>query len=175
MSKGSDEKRKAGTAEGPADGGSRGSTEASRWPVRRAVSAGGFAVRASPEGHEVALIRVRTLSGRTVWAVPKGTVEEGETPEETALREVREETGLLAELVESLPPITYWFAWPPERVRYRKTVHLFLLRVVGGTPDDHDHEVVEVRFFPIDQAAAKLAYPTEKKALRAAASRVANW
>ncbi|MGH7857222.1 MAG: NUDIX hydrolase [Candidatus Binatia bacterium] len=121
---------------------------------------------------EVALIRTRNLKGADVWTLPKGAPDDGEDAEATALREVREETGLEAEIVEPLGAKTYWFAWPPERVRYRKTVHLYLMRVTGGDPALHDAEVEEVRFFPIAEAERRVSYRTDKQILRQAAERV---
>lgn len=144
----------------------------SGWPVRRAESYGGVVVRTADDGAiEVALIRTRNLKGAEVWTLPKGTPDDGEDPETTALREVREETGLEVEIVEPLAEKTYWFAWPPDRVRYRKTVHLYLMRSVGGDPTRHDAEVEEVRFFPIGEATRRVTYRTDKEILRQAAER----
>ena len=72
---------------------------------------------------------------------PRRAQEEGESVEATALREVREETGLVPELIGPLDTIDYWFVWAPERTRYRKFVHYFLMRAVGGDFADHDHEM----------------------------------
>lgn len=149
--------------------------DARTWPVKRAESYGGVVVRSGIDGPEIALIRTRNLKGDPVWALPKGAREAGETPETTALREVREETGLDAEIVDRLEPVTYWFSSAAEQVRYRKTVHLFLMRFVGGTADDHDHEVDEVRFFPAPDAAARATYRTDKQVLGRVAQLARAW
>ena len=124
---------------------------------------------------EVALIRTRSLRGKDVWALPKGGREEGENAEAAALREVREETGLDAEIVAPLEDVTYWFIWPPEQVRYRKTVHLYLMRATGGDTNDHDDEVEEVRFLPASQAIRRLSYKTDRNVLQRAAELAAGF
>jgi 8-oxo-dGTP pyrophosphatase MutT (NUDIX family) len=139
------------------------------------MSAGGVVVRNGERGPEVAMIRTTNRRGSTVWGLPKGAPEPAEQPATTALREVREETGLEAEVVAELEPITYWFAWEPEEVRYRKTVHFFLMRATGGSPEDHDDEVEEVSFFPLDEAPRQASYPSEAKILRSAAEVVRSW
>jgi 8-oxo-dGTP pyrophosphatase MutT (NUDIX family) len=123
----------------------------------------------------VALTKRRTLKGNEAWGLPKGGIEQGETNESAALREVREETGLEAEIVEPLPSITYWFAWPPDRARYRKTVHWYLMRMTGGDPGAHDDEVEEVRFVAFPAAVRMASYGSEKKILRKAAEIVTDW
>ena len=145
--------------------GSRGSNTRG-WPVKRTESFGGVVVREQNETYEVALIRVRNLKGKDVWSLPKGGAEPGEQGAEAALREVREETGLEAEIVEPLDSITYWFLWPPEQVRYKKTVHLYLMRATGGDISDHDDEVEEVRFVGVDEAVRMATYRTDKQVLK---------
>jgi 8-oxo-dGTP diphosphatase len=131
--------------------------------TRNEVSAGGVVFRAGETGSfDVALIR--THEGR--WQLPKGWVEDGEPREQTAIREVREEAGVNAELVGPLDSIEYWYRStydPGEPVRVHKFVHFYLLRYLGGSTDDHDHEVLEARFVPIDEAVHMLAFPTERK------------
>jgi ADP-ribose pyrophosphatase YjhB (NUDIX family) len=117
-------------------------------------------------GPEVVLIRTQNLKGKHVWTLPKGTAEEGETPEETALREVGEETGIEAEIIKPLTDITYWFVSTSDRARFRKTVHYFLMRAVGGDTSRHDHEVEEVRFVPIHEAPRMVTYPSDRKVLK---------
>lgn len=150
-------------------------TGAKRWPVKRLVSAGGIVVRGAGDSSQVALIRHRTIKGAMVWTVPKGALEAGESVGQAALREVREETGLEAEIVEELQAVSYWFSWPPDEVRYHKTVHLFLMRCTGGDTALHDDEVEEVRFFALADALQAASYASERKVLREAAGHVGGW
>ena len=145
------------------------------WPVRRAESFGGVVMRSEDGGHEVILIRTRNLKGKEVWTLPKGTAEKGESGEETALREVREETGIDTEIIEPLEDITYWFVVAAEQARFRKTVHYFLMRAVGGDPTQHDDEVEEVRFVPVDEAPRWVTYPSDKKVLKRLAELTRTW
>ncbi len=126
-------------------------------------------MREGTGGLEVALIRPQSADDKQVWALPKGAKEDGESPEEAAVREVREETGLGAEVIGRIDGITYWFAWAPERVRYKKTVHFFLMRHTSGEPTPDAVEVAEVRFVPLDRAHREASYASEKKVLKTAA------
>ena len=147
------------------------------WPVQRTESYGGVVVRPSGDTYEVALIRPRSDEGKVVWALPKGAKEPDETAELAAYREVLEETGLDADVLGALEPITYWFSWPADRVRYRKTVRFFLMRADhGAEPSPDGFEVAEVRFVPLEEAHKEATYPSERKILRAAADVVrATW
>jgi 8-oxo-dGTP pyrophosphatase MutT (NUDIX family) len=135
--------------------------------TRSEFSAGGVVVRDGPGGVEVALAARRTRKGDLAWGLPKGVIERGEQPEQTALREVQEETGLQAEIIRPLGEISYWFVWEGERVR--KKVAFFLMRTVGGDTSLHDHEMEEIRWFPLDQAIKKASYPSERDVIRRAA------
>ena len=115
----------------------------------------------SPEA-PVALIARRSGRGELQWTLPKGQQEPGETLEETALREVREETGLEVELLASLDTIDYWFVWLPERTRYHKFVHYFLMRATGGELSLHDREVEEAAWFPPHAARLAMAFKNER-------------
>ena len=143
-------------------------TNPSNWPVKSATSYGGVVLREGPDGLEVALIRPKGAK-KVVWALPKGAKDAGEDPAAAAVREVREETGIEAEIVEPIEPITYWYVWAPEQVRYRKTVHFFLMREVGGKLAPDPIEVEEVRYFPLVDAAKKASYTSERKILKRAA------
>jgi 8-oxo-dGTP diphosphatase len=138
------------------------------WPVKSATSYGGVVVRDGSDGLEVALIRPKGAK-KIVWALPKGAKEPGEDGADAALREVFEETGLGAEVVEALEPITYWYVWPPEQVRYRKTVRFYLMRYTGGEPAPDPVEVEEVAFFPLSEAPRKASYTSERNVLKQAA------
>ena len=122
----------------------------------REHSYGGVVVR----GNEVAAIVPR---GKRALALPKGGPEKGEAPEETATREVREETGLTARVRAPLGDVTYHYRRSGRRIR--KTVSFFLLDYVEGSTDDHDHEVTEARWVPIEAARAELTYPGERDML----------
>ncbi len=131
--------------------------------TRLETSAGGVTFRASGDGFDVAIIR--THEGR--WQLPKGWIEDGEPPEATAVREVREEAGIDAEVVAPLGTIEYWYrsTYDPEPVRVHKFVHCFLLRYLGGSTDDHDDEVTEARWLPIDAALRTLSHKDERDML----------
>jgi ADP-ribose pyrophosphatase YjhB (NUDIX family) len=139
------------------------------WPVRNTASFGGVVVRDGEDGPEVLMIRPMSTDDKQVWALPKGMKEEGESSEDAAIREVFEETGIEAEVVGPLEAITYWFAWAPEQVRYRKTVHFFLMRPIGGDITPDAVEVAEVGWFPLSSAPKKATYPSERKVLKEAA------
>ena len=128
--------------------------------VRDAMAAGGVVVRGSGDHLEVVL--TGRDSDRT-WVFPKGTPEAGESVEETALREVSEETGLDVEILRPIGQIEYWFAVPGQRVH--KVVHFFLMRALGGDVSRHDHEYDEVRWMPIDEARRLLSYDTYREML----------
>lgn len=135
--------------------------------TQTARSAGGVVV--DGEGR-VALIRVRRGT-QDRWVLPKGTVEAGERPEDAALREVREETGLEAEVVEPLRTIDYWFVSKEDDVRLHKYVHFFLMRAIGGDVADHDEESEEARWFFFDEAAEACTFASERDLVRSAAER----
>lgn len=102
------------------------------------------------------------------WSLAKGTPDPGETLEETALREVREETGLDVEIDAPIGSIEYWFAERGGNVRFHKTVHFYLMAPQGGDTSQHDPEFDVVQWFPYDQALENVAYPNEAEVLRKA-------
>jgi 8-oxo-dGTP pyrophosphatase MutT (NUDIX family) len=131
-------------------------------PIRRQVSAGGVVVRHAGAGLEVALIMPR---GTQRWQLPKGLVDAGEAPETTARREVREETGIDAEVLSPIDSIDYWYVGTDRdgtRVRFHKSVHFFLLAYRAGDVCEHDHEVSDARWVPIAGAVDLLAFPNER-------------
>ncbi len=131
------------------------------------ISSGGVVFRPAGAAREVALIRVARSDGHA-WALPKGWVEKWEDLEQTAVREVREETGLDAKVLRKLGEITYEFYSKADRSRVLKTVHLFLLECLGGDTADHDDEVEEVRWFPLDEAVTTLTHKNERDMLEKA-------
>lgn len=127
------------------------------------VSAGGVVIRGEGEAAEVVLISV---GPQRRWQLPKGLVESGEPPEQTAAREVREEAGVEADLITPIDVIEYWYvATRGERVRYHKRVHFFLFCYRTGDVADHDHEVHEARWVPAAEAAEHLAFANERRVL----------
>jgi 8-oxo-dGTP pyrophosphatase MutT (NUDIX family) len=110
--------------------------------------------------------------GQLLWSLPKGHIEDGETVEQTAVREVKEETGISAHILQPLGSIDYWFV--AERRRVHKTVHHFLLEAVGGKLSDEDVEVTEVAWVPVAELEPKLAYADERKLVRKARALLAE-
>ena len=132
--------------------------------MRREFSAGGVLVRRLRGRWMVAAIRP---AGRPqgLWALPKGRIDEGESGELTALREVAEETGATGRSLGKLGDVRYWFNWDGERVF--KVVSFFLVRYesgkLGEIPEAFRHEVEEVRWLPLDEAPQTLAYQGERR------------
>ncbi|MBD1866806.1 NUDIX domain-containing protein [Oculatella sp. FACHB-28] len=108
------------------------------------------------------------------WQLPKGIVDLGETPEITALREVREEAGIQTQLIQPIDVIEYWYIGDLEgqRVRFHKFVHFFLLAYESGDVQDHDHEVHEARWVSLEQALELLAFKGEKQIVQQASSMI---
>jgi len=125
-----------------------------------ATSAGGIVVRYERGQPQLVVgSRRRERDGRT-WTLPKGTPNEGESREQTAVREVEEETGLTVRVTGVIDSIEYWFVQSGTRIH--KTVHYFLMEPVGGDLAGHDHEFDEVRWIPFTAAATMLTFETER-------------
>jgi 8-oxo-dGTP pyrophosphatase MutT (NUDIX family) len=124
---------------------------------------------ADPGGvaYEVVLASRRRRDGSLAWGLPKGLVEPGEEPSATAVREVREETGLDAVISEPLGDVSYVYVWEGERVR--KKVTFYLMRAIGGDVSRHDHEMEEVRWFPMADAIGRADYRGERDMIERAA------
>jgi 8-oxo-dGTP pyrophosphatase MutT (NUDIX family) len=129
-------------------------------PVVRAFSAGGVVMRRGRHGPELVLGLRRHDRGRTVWSLPKGTPDGDETPEETALREVHEETGLQVRILDTIGDIHYRFVRDGRRIH--KTVHYYLMEAIGGDLADHDHEFDDVRWFAVGEADQVMRFATER-------------
>ena len=134
-------------------------------------SAGGVVMN---DDHEIIVIvpTRRAADGSKVLALPKGHPDGDESPEDAALREVREETGVQAEVVASLGEVRYWYQRGGRRVA--KVVRFFLLRYTGGSLDDHDAEVEDARWMPLSHAAEQLSYAGERDMAMRALSRIAE-
>ena len=119
-----------------------------------------------------ALIGRTDRRGRLLWSLPKGHIEEGETPEDTAVREVAEETGIIGEVVAPLGIIDFWFV--AEGRRIHKTVRHYLMRRVGGELSDADVEVDEVAWVPLSELSGRLAYADERALVERAPALLAD-
>src|SRR5215831_7778551 len=132
--------------------------------MRREFSAGGVLVRRLDGRWMVAAIRPAGKR-RGIWALPKGRIEDGDSGELTALREVAEETGAHGRSLGKLGDVRYWFNWDGERVF--KVVSFFLVRYEGGRlgniPEEFRHEVAEARWLPLAEAPGLLAYRGERE------------
>jgi 8-oxo-dGTP pyrophosphatase MutT (NUDIX family) len=136
-----------------------------RPPLVREISAGGLVVRRFHGRPWLAAVRVRNG-----LALPKGNIDPGETAPEAALREVREEAGLDARLVEKLGDVRYWYTRPDGRVF--KIVSFFLLAYRSGSVRNHDHEVLGAEWIVLAEAPARLAYRGEREMAGKALERV---
>ncbi|HET9674958.1 MAG TPA: NUDIX domain-containing protein [Gaiellaceae bacterium] len=132
--------------------------------MKREFSAGGVLVRSMAGRQWLAAVRP---GGKPegVWALPKGLIDPGEGAQQTALREVAEETGLEGEPVGKLGDVRYVYTWDGERIF--KIVSFFLVRYrrgrIGDIPPEHRHEVAEARWLPLEDAPRLLAYKGEKE------------
>jgi 8-oxo-dGTP pyrophosphatase MutT (NUDIX family) len=135
--------------------------------IEREFSAGGVVVRNMRGRPYIAAIR---LKDGKVLALPKGHIDPGESAAEAAAREVREETGVDASLVEKIDDIRYWYVRDGKRVL--KVVSFFLFRYRSGSVKNHDHEVLSAEWIPLAEAPRLLSYRGEKEVAAAAQSRL---
>lgn len=130
--------------------------------TERHISSGGVVYRKTGDKIEVALISVK---GGKVWGLPKGTAEKGENLARTAHREVREETGVDGRIIDKIGHIEYFYSikdsGAPRRIF--KIVYFFLMEYISGDVADHDHEVDECRWVPIDEAISLMRFKDEKE------------
>jgi 8-oxo-dGTP pyrophosphatase MutT (NUDIX family) len=138
-------------------------TRRPRLPRVDETSAGGLVLDLSGPVPMGALIGRTNRRGRLLWSLPKGHLEDGETAEQAAIREVEEETGITGEIIGELGTIDFWFV--AEGRRIHKTVHHYLLRATGGELSDSDIEVTEVAWVPMPEIGDKLAYSDERDLL----------
>lgn len=148
-----DESRRSANAKAPPRAGPRAAQSG------REVSAGGVVV---DSGRVLVIVPARRAAdGSHVLGLPKGHLDDGETAVQAATREVREETGVTAELVEELGEVRYWYV--RDRRRVAKSVFFFLFRYVSGDPANHDDEVLEARWMRLADAQKALSYPGERE------------
>jgi 8-oxo-dGTP pyrophosphatase MutT (NUDIX family) len=127
------------------------------------ISAGGLVIDSSgTKGLLIGRIDAKDPTReKLLWSLPKGHIEEGESPEQAAVREVQEETGIESEIKKSLGVIDFWFMAGGKRIH--KTVHHFLFKEKGGRIAPQVSEVDDVQWFPLNEIVERLAYPDEKK------------
>jgi 8-oxo-dGTP diphosphatase len=133
------------------------------------TSAGGVIYRKNEGGLQIVLISVK--NGHA-WCLPKGVVDKGESTEETALREVREETGLAGRIIDSLGEINYWYYIKGENIKCRKTVYFYLMEYVSGDTAGHDLEVDEAGWFSPENALEKVSYKGDRAMIEKAIAKL---
>jgi 8-oxo-dGTP diphosphatase len=133
--------------------------------IKTQVSSGGVIFRRAGDGTEIALVAVK--DGK-VWSLPKGVVEKGEEPAETAIREVREETGLSGRVIKKIGDISYWYYVKDNNTKCRKTVHFYLLEYVSGTTSDHNWEVDAAEWIRTGEALGMVSYKGDREIVRKA-------
>ena len=148
------------------------STEKAEVTTLDQVSAGGVAFRWQDSEPEMVIVSVKP---KMRWQLPKGIVDPGETPEITAVREVREEAGIETELLSLIETIEYWYRATRygKPVRYHKFVHFYLLQYRSGEVSDHDHEIEEARWVRFEEAIEMLAFEGERKVTQKAREMIA--
>lgn len=136
-------------------------TEEKKW--KREISAGGIVYKKENEQTFVLLIKPSgsTQNQEKKWTFPKGLIDSDEKPEQTALREVKEEGGVEATIIEKLGSVKYTYVWEGKNIF--KIVTWFLMEYVSGNPEDHDHEVLEAKWFELSEAEKMLVYKTDKE------------
>lgn len=126
------------------------------------ISAGGVAFRWKDSKLEIAIVSIKP---KLRWQLPKGIVDPGESPQETAVREVREEAGIETDLIKLIETIEYWYRSVKngQPVRYHKFVHFYLMEYRSGDVSNHDHEVEEARWVSFEEAIEMLEFKSERE------------
>jgi 8-oxo-dGTP pyrophosphatase MutT (NUDIX family) len=137
------------------------------------VSAGGVAFRWRDSEPEITIVSVKP---KLRWQLPKGIVDPGESPQVTAVREVREEAGVEADLIKLIETIEYWYRSVKygKPIRYHKFVHFYLLEYKSGDVANHDHEVEESRWVSFDEALRLLDFKSERDVVEKAREMIAG-
>lgn len=136
------------------------------------ISAGGVAFHWKDSDLEIAIVSVKPSLR---WQLPKGIVDRGESPQVTAVREVREEAGIETDLIKLIETIEYWYRSVKDGkpVRYHKFVHFYLLEYRSGDVSNHDHEVEESRWVSVDEAIEMLEFKNEREVVEKAREMIA--
>ncbi len=124
-------------------------------------SAGGIVIKKDNNQY---FILVAQHSQHHGWIFPKGLIgdhQKGESKEETAIREVEEETGVVAKIIKPFEPVAYWYVFEGEKVK--KTVYYFLMEYISGDTKNHDREMENVEWLPVDEVLERLSYSSDKK------------
>jgi 8-oxo-dGTP pyrophosphatase MutT (NUDIX family) len=131
------------------------------------ISAGGVAFRRQDSQLEIAIVSVKP---KLRWQLPKGIVDPGESPQITAVREVKEEAGVETDLIKLIETIEYWYRSVKngKPVRFHKFVHFYLLEYRSGEVSNHDHEVEESRWVSFEEAMEMLAFKSEREVVEKA-------
>lgn len=162
-----------GPSSRPAPGGPRRRRgRRSGLPTVEETSAGGLVLDRSGPTLKAVIIARHDRRGRLIWSLPKGHLEGDESPEQAALREVTEETGIEAAILAPLGVIDFWFLTEDKRIH--KTVHHFLMEAVGGELSDADLEVTAVEWVPLEVLPSRLAYSDERRLLNQVPARLAE-
>jgi 8-oxo-dGTP diphosphatase len=137
------------------------STEKTKITTMDQISAGGVALRWKDSQPEIAIVSVKP---KLRWQLPKGIVDPGESPQVTAVREVKEEAGVETDIIKLIETIEYWYRSVKngKPVRYHKFVHFYLLEYRSGDVSNHDHEVEEARWVNLDEALEMLDFKSER-------------
>lgn len=133
--------------------------------LQKQTSAGGVIFKKNETSAQIILISIR--NGQA-WGLPKGIVNKGETTEEAALREVHEETGLTGRIIDILGDINYWYYIKDENIKCRKTVYFYLMEYVSGNTADHDIEVDDAEWFPLEAALKKVSFKGDRNMIEKA-------
>lgn len=127
-------------------------------------SAGGIVLRQLHPERNRSKILVCQHSQHHGWVFPKGIIGDhtpGEKKEDTAIREVEEETGVKAEILQELEPVTYWYQFEGQKIK--KTVYYYLMKSIGGDISTHDNEMEDVEWIEMDEVENRLTYKSDKK------------